>query len=109
MTVLNRLERALCSLYVAITYPIVWIGNRWMERIESLERPEEPQGLAEDGTLYPHKIWESSPRELTISDIRPAGMIKVHALDAEGKWQQLNDYPVRLLPKVPGIEIRGGD
>jgi len=47
--------------------------------------------------------------ELTVSDIRPAGMIKVHALDAEGKWQQLNDYPVRLLPKVPGIEIRGGD
>ena len=109
MTILHMIEKALCSLYVAITYPIVSLGNAWMERIESLERPEEPQELAEDGTLYPHKIWESSPRELTVSDIRPAGMIKVHAMDAEGKWQQLNDYPVRLLPRVPGIEIRGGD
>jgi len=71
MTVLNRLERALCSLYVAITYPIVWIGNRWMERIESLEKPEEPQNATEDCVLYPHKTWES-PREPTVSDT-PSG------------------------------------
>lgn len=58
MTVLNRLERALCSLYVAITYPIVSLGNAWMERIERMERPERARPrdtmiASPDGTVQP--------------------------------------------------------
>ena len=75
---------------------LIAMGNVWMQRIEGMEKPEEPQNATEDCVLYPHKTWES-PREPTVSDIQPRGMVKVHAMDAEDKWQQLNDYPVRLL------------
>ncbi len=109
MTTLLRIEKALCTLYVALTYPFIAMGNVWMQRIEGMEKPEEPQNDTDDCVLHPHKTWESSPREPTVSDIQPRGMVKVHAMDETGKWQQLHDYPVRLLSKVPGIEIRGGE
>jgi len=109
MTTLHRIEKALCTLYVALTYPFIAMGNVWMQRIEGMEQQEETQGVTDDCVLHPHKTWESSPREPTVSDIRPASMVQVHAMDETGKWQQLHDYLVRLLPKVPGIEIKGGN
>jgi len=121
MTVLNRLERALCSLYVAITYPIVSLGNAWMERIERMERPERARPrdtmiASPDGTVqrYPADsaqldMLDKHQREPTVADIQPRGSVRVHAMDARGQWEELTDYPVRLLPKVPGIEIKGGN
>ncbi len=96
-----RLELIIFTLYRIITWPIVWIAAEWSERMEALaslrEMPEEAAG------------GEATRTEPTVADIQPAGIVNVHAMDAEGKWHQLHDYPVRLLSKVPGIEIRGGE
>ena len=50
---------------------LIAMGNVWMQRIEGMEKPEEPQNATEDCVLYPHKTWES-PREPTVSDT-PSG------------------------------------
>lgn len=92
MNVMHRIERALCTLYLAMTYPIIALGNVWLLRIEGMERPA-PRILSEP----------------TVADITPAGFAEVRAMGADGHWTVLHDYPVRLLPKMPGIEIRRGE
>lgn len=96
MNTLLRIEKALCTLYVAVTYPFICLGQVWMARIEGQERLK--------AVLEP-----MVNREYTVSDIRPAGMVKVHAMGPDGTWDEIHDYPVRLLPKVPGVTIRRGE
>lgn len=92
-------ENLLCRGFVMITYPVVWLGGRWMERLERKEKPEWHGGLTMDMIA----------REPTVADIQPAGFAEVRAMGADGQWTVLHDYPVRLLPKVPGVTIRGGE
>ena len=84
----NRTESRLCKAFVMATYPVVWIGRKWMERIERIDR----QGKA------------GPNREPTVSDIRPAGTIRVRAMGENGVWVELHDYPLRLLPGAKPIE-----
>ena len=95
---LHRLEKSLCALYVAMTYPIIALGNVWMRRIEGMEPIVERHAYA----LLPDGY------EPTVSDIHPAGMVEVHAMGPDGQWDELHDYPVRLLPQLPGITIKDG-
>lgn len=110
MTYLHRIEKALCSLYVALTYPIIAMGNAWMTRIEGKEAPKPTvteMGSSRGNSAQLDMLDRHQP-EPTVADIRPAGMVKVHAMGPGGRWDELHDYPVLLLPKVPGIEIKDG-
>ena len=81
--------------YDIITWPIVWIASEWSERMEAKTSLREmPEGAEGDEAARPGP---------TVADITPAGFVKVHAMGEDGVLRQLHYYPVRLLPKFPGI------
>ena len=85
MKLLHSIEEFFCSAFVFLTTPIVKAGNSWMDRILKRRQPIQ-------------EITNSPIRELTVADIHPQGYVQVRAMDANGNWQQLHNYPVRLLP-----------
>ena len=70
--------------------------------IELIERKDDPESTASGNSAQLDMLDRHQP---TVSDISPKGYVKVHAMGPGGKWDELHDYPVKLMPKMPGVKI----